>query len=101
MNSDDSQTYAFGVNYKNVTSSDGGKTWTVVPAGTPGSAEAYSAAQVFADVDAALDYDFSTLTATSSGGKVIPVLTGAEGNYIVIMTESFGDIAYYAYYLTK
>ena len=92
MSGDSTQTYKFDILAKRV--NDAGQ---IVPVGTI----VYGATAKYDSVDAAMGCTLEASDATGSLNTTVTFDTAAEGNTLVIMTENFGTVNYYAYTLVK
>ena len=91
MSGDSTQTYTFKILAKSV------KDGQIDPAGII----AYGATAKYDSVDAAMGCTLEASDATGSLDTTVIFNTAAEGNTLVIMTENFGTVNYYAYTLVK
>ena len=62
---------------------------------------AYGSYAIFGDKGAALAGSVDGINTNNLNGKTITVSPAAAGQYIVLATENYGTVTYYAYYLAK
>ena len=92
MSGDSTQTYKFDILAKRVNAAG-----QIDPAGVI----VYGAYAKYDSVDAAMDCTLEASDATGSLNTSVTFDKAAEGNTLVIMTENFGTVNYYAYTLVK
>ena len=92
MSGDSTQTYTFDILAKSVNGAG-----QIVPVGTI----VFGAYAKYDSVDAAMGCTLEASDATGSLDTSVTFNTAAEGNTLVIMTENFGTVNYYAYTLVK